>query len=628
MKNLTKTIVSIFAAALLLVLCVVAGAVAAVVVPMYFLCALAFYAFELCVAGAKDAENAVRDNLGIAHNKAVVFEVASDMPRGIKLHDIASGQCSEYRDIALQDVLRHASYDEKTSKYFFPLHREPALLVSGSGQYFFGHGETLYPVRPPASRPAYIFPPHRRRSFLNYTWMKSESDCEPVDSERAVREVVLKTDFVVTEPRSNDVKLQSDVGGSGISRVRIIAPSVVLSRTMRMIPTRVALLSPYVVPYHSESVFLRRYTALARAGVCKSGKLSEVFAFDVFKNIAQLTHILTHNRSALSELDAEFLDNSIKLAVCALEDGTLKYDAAAFAQYTRNMLLLLGLSQSNNAMFKPLTKQGKLWITSEFIYSREFQDAMISAAVASMRDSVDQGIVSREDIMENMPYLCKQISGLCEAVYTVVRAANYNNGTCEEYSLSDLTLFNIISVLNSGCSPHNLQLSSIDESSVFHSMSDVEVLRFDKLKEDALRASHQSHGDDVHSMYDMGRRVLRDRYCSDIIAYLAAHSIKRTSVRAGTMSTLCENEVLDNAIADYLQTDSVLRNHAFARNAKLELADKQECEISCDVQAEVCVFPELEYATPRSDTSLDAPKVAEVRAERRAAGLSPGAASA
>ncbi|ACZ49314.1 hypothetical protein ACIS_00760 [Anaplasma centrale str. Israel] len=615
MKNLTQAILSIFTVALLLAVCAVAGAVAVVLAPICFLCALAIYGFNLSADRVRRAMYNTENALGLPHNKKVMFGVEQDGADGIKLCDIANGQCSEYKGTALRDVLQHATYDAEKEEYFFPS-EDPALLVSGSGQHFFGYGRAVYPVQPPASRPAYLFPPQR-------TCLRFDSAVMQHMGYRAdpgsIRELVLGTNFVVTGPRSNDVKLQSNVGGSGISRVRIIAP-VVLSKTRDMNPTRVALLSPYVVQRNQKSVFLRRYTALARAGVHKSGKLSEVFSWDMHANTQQFAHILKHNRGALSESDAEFLYNSTEPV---LRDQAPECDAAALKRHAGDMSLLLGLSQSNGAMFKPLTKQGTLWLTSEFIHSRQFQDAVISASMASMKDAVDQGTVSREAIMESMPYLCKQIPGLCEAVYAIVRAAHYNNAVCEENQLGDIALHDVARAL----SKHGVQLPGVDAESAPEGMSDAEVLRLDELRGDALRASSTPLSN-VRSMHSMGRRVLRDSYCSDIIACLVARRVSSLWDSCGRpASDLCK--VSDEFVINYMTTHSVLRNHACAHGAELELADRQECDISCDVyDISMYEFRKPVRRTPASDTSLDAPQVTEVGTERRDAGLSPGAASA
>ncbi len=450
MNNIVKATVSILTAAFLITLSFVANTVAAaILVPICFMCALVFYCFELCLALTKSSINWLRDSVGFAHNKEIAFRIEPDSPNGIKLDDIASGRCNEYNGVNLQDLLvRYAHYHEAEGKYIFPQSAEPVILVSGSNQHFLGCGDTVYPVQPLMNKPASLFPPRRKTSPLSYMWMQ-DPDYGLVDERDAVREIVLKTNFVVTGPRTNDVRLQYvDGSGQNFSRVKLITPSVVMSKTKDMTPMRLALLSPYILPDDSESVFFRRYVALARARMqYNGGDIPWELEWDIRTNGRQFSRVLVYNKVTLSRMNARFLNGSLELIFKDIETRPFEYDAARVARHSRDMLLLLGLSHSGEAIFKPITKQSRLWLVSEFMHSRQFQDAVVSAAMASVTNSIDRGLTSKAAILKAMPYLCKQIPGLCEAVYTIIRAAKYNNGVCEEGELDALALYSVSNVL-------------------------------------------------------------------------------------------------------------------------------------------------------------------------------------
>ncbi|WP_447581994.1 hypothetical protein [Anaplasma marginale] len=614
MKKVAKVILSVLTTACLLALCLVVGTVYAVTVPVYFLCALVLGSFAGCVALTKSAIAWARDSVGLPHNKEVVFRIEPDSPNGIKLSDIASGRCSEYKGVDLRDALReYAFIDQGKGKYVFPA-KNPVCFVSNSGQHFLGHLDTIYPVRLPTARPAHLFPPKKADMFPYCIGGRRNNS---VDDRRFVHEFVLKTNFIVTGPRTNGVRLQY-VGGSGqnFSRVRLITPSVVMSKTKGMTPIRVALLSPYVVRDDSKSVFLRRYIALARAGVDEDGRVSNAFEKDMRANMQQFTHICAYERGALSPEDMAFMRFSMNVLRSAADDRSSECSVAALEQHSRHMLLLLGLSQSEDEMFKPLTEASKVWLMSEFIHLQSFQDAMISAAMASMASSVDKGRVSREDVLRCMPYLCKQIPGFCEAIYTIVRAAKYNNGVCEEGNLGGLPLYNIARALNR----HGVQLPDIDEDSAFAGMNDRAKGEFETFVEQISRACRPPDADDMNSMCGTGRRVLQDRRCSDAIACLIARRISYLcDSRRKPVDSLCTPATSDEFITNYIRDDPVSRGHVPERWVGLKLADRQELAIASDVDTVVYKFPGLVYPpVPEAGTSLDSSEVTAVSAESRA----------
>ncbi|AXW84008.1 hypothetical protein F0Q53_00095 [Anaplasma marginale] len=633
MNNIVKATVSILTAAFLITLSFVANTVAAaILVPIYFMCALVFYCFELCLALTKSSIDWLRDSIGVAHNKEVAFRIEPDSPNGIKLGDIASGRCNEYNGVNLRDLLRYAYYHKATGKYIFPSSAEPVILVSGSNQHFLGRGDTVYPVQPLMSKPASLFPPRRKTSPLSYTWMQ-DPNYGLVDERDAVREIVLKTNFVVTGPRTNDVvRFQcNSIAGSDISRVKLITPSVVMSKTKDMTPMRLALLSPHILPDDSESVFFRRYVALARARMhYNGGDIPWELEWDIRANGRQFSRVLVYNRVTLSRMNAGFLRGNAEFIFKNTATRPFECDAARVERHSRDMLILLGLSHSGEAIFKPITKQSRFWLVSEFMHSRQFQDAVVSAAMASVTNSIDRGLTSKAAILKAMPYLCKQIPGLCEAVYTIIRAAKYNNGVCEEGELDALALYSVSNVLRGRDKDCALDLPGVDEEHAFEGMSDREIERFDALKDSALRASHVLHGDNnnVDDMYKTGRRVLRDENCSAIIAYLVAHNVRSNGMHAGGgVFHLHTHDISDTLIVDYIRADSVLRDHAFENGAKLEFADRQELEMHPDARVETRVFREIAYP-PASGTLLDNTRVTAVGAESRAPGPVPGAASA
>lgn len=622
MKNIVKAILSILTAAFLIILSIIASAATIAVAPIYFLCVLVFYCAELCAELANAVVAWTKDSIGVAHSKEVVFRIEPDSPDGIKLSDIANGKSVEYNGVDLRGVLQYARSitDEHDSSSCYAT---PVLLVSSSGQRFLCHERTVYPVQPPIKRPAHLFPPRKKTSSLYYTCMQDRD--APVNDKGAVREIVLKTGLVVTGPRTNDVRLQfTENERSDLARVRLIVPSIAVRKTPGMTPIHLALLSPCVVSDNSESVFFRRYVALARACMGDDGELPLGLKLDIHMNMQQFVHVLTYNKGTISRMNAEFLINSVRLVDKEYKAVSPKYDMTERVQHLRRVLLLLGLSQSEETMFRPFSAQSKLWVVSEFIHSKQFQNAVISAAMASMTSSIDRGITSKEAILKGMPYLCKQIPGLCEAVYTIVRAAKYNNSACDEGELSNLALYNIANVLRTQQdSSDALDLPSVDESNAFEGMSERAVERFDALKDNAFRASHSSYDvSNVDEIYKIGRSVLRNKHCSEIIAYLVAHNIRSNGMRAGGVFHLHSHDMSDNLIVEYVKTDLAFLGHAFATlGAKLAFADRQECEMSLRVrQADVHTFPELKYPTSASETSLDSSKVTAVGAESGAAG--------
>ena len=612
MKNIVKAILSIFAAAFLIALCIVMNAAVITMLPIYFLCALVFHGAALCAALTKGVMALARYSIGLTHNKEVVFRIEPGNPGGIKLSAITSGKCVEYNGVDLRGVLQYAR--SATGEHGSPIryYTTPVLLVSGSGQHFLCYGRTVYPVQSPIERPVYLFPLRRKTSPLYYTYMQGMGNS--VNDRDTVREIVLRTNFAVTGPRTNNVRLQyGDDGGSNISRVRLIAPSVVLSKTRGMTPICVALLSPYVVPDGSESMFLRRYIALARACKGEDGGIAHGFEKDIRANMRQFAHICAYERDALSQVDTTFMRVSMN-TLQAAADRSSECSVAELEQHSRHVLLLLGLSQSEDAMFKPLTEAGKVWLMSEFIHSLSFQDAVISAAMASMRDSVDRGIVSRGDILKCMPYLCKQIPGLCEAVYAIVRAAKYGNSACEEGNLSNIALYSIANMLNR----YGVQLPGVDEDSAFEGMNDRARRDFDTFVEQISRACRLlPHSDNTSSMCNTAWQVLRDRRCSDVIACLVAHRVSSLSGFGGkSVNDLCIPTTSDEFIIDYIKANSALRDCVPERWIGLELADKQELEIPSNTDMKIYKFRGLAYPTT-SGTSLDSSEVAAAGAESR-----------
>ncbi|AXW84541.1 hypothetical protein F0Q53_00080 [Anaplasma marginale] len=591
MKNTAIAVLLILASMFLLVLCCIVGAVSAIVMPIYFMCKLACYLFKSFVAPvAQQGITTVKVLAGLPYPKEVVFEIDQDLPEGIKLSDIADGQRSEYKGVDLRDVLQYTVYDRETKVRVFQ-DSTPTCLISSSGRYFFGYGDTLYSVQyhPNALPSSSLF----RRMLL---------PCGRVGK----NVIVLKTNFAVTGPRTNDVTFEYAMLQNGITRMKLIAPSVLLNKTAGMTPTRLALLSPYVVSNNCESIFLRRYIALTRARVGGSdGEFPVAVMWDMRTNMQQFMHILTYARGALSLQDARFLRDGVRF-IQSTRNEVIKYGAAARAKHEADVLLLLGLSQSDDAIFKPITEKGKLWVISEFICSQQFQNAVISASMASVKDSISNGMVSREDILEGVPYLCKQIPGLFEIVYVLVKAAVC--GTYEEGCLNNLVLHNIRGAMRF----MDRVMPDVDAGPESGGVDGGVIRDFNALKEKAVRASELSHGGNVRNMYTIGKRILRSERCSDIIACVVAHRVSSLWDSVGQLvHDLCAHATSDELITDYLQTDSALRNYAFRRRgAGLELADRQECEISSDVGINVCKLPILECPTPASDTSLDNPEVA------------------
>lgn len=591
MKNTISAVFLILASMFLLVLCCIVGIMSAIVMPIYFLSKLACYLFTSFVTPiAKQGITVVKMLTGLPYPKEVVFEIDQDLPDGIKLSDIANEQCSEYKGVDLRDVLQYTIYNRETKMRTFP-ENTPTCLVSSSGQYFFGHGDTLYSVRyHPIVLPS--------ASLFYRVLLPCNREGNNV--------IVLKTRFAVTGLRTNDIAFEYAIPQNGITKMKLIAPSVVLNKTRGMTPTRLALLSPYVVSNSYESVFLRRYIALARARVGGSGgEFPAAVAWDIRANMQQFMHILTYARGALSLQDAGFLRDGVKFIQSARNE-VIKCSAAARAKHESDVLLLLGLSQSDEAIFKPLTERGKLWLVSEFICLQQFQNAVISAAMVSVKDSISRGIVARDDIWEGMPYLCKQIPGLCEIVYVLVKAAVYS--TYEEGLLNNLVLRNIRGTMRF----MDRVMPEVGEGPEFGGVDGGIIGRFNALKEDILRASSLSHGDNVRNMHTIGRRVLQSERCSDVIACLVAHRVSSLWDSNGqSVHDLCTCETSDELITNYVQIDSALRNRAFKRRgASLELANRQECEISSDVEIKVCKLPMPEHPAPASDTSLDNPEVA------------------
>ncbi|ASI47634.1 hypothetical protein AOV_01885 [Anaplasma ovis str. Haibei] len=621
MKKVAKVILSVLTVALLLALCLVIGAMSAATVHIHLLCSLILYSFGWCVTLTKNAIAWAKDNIGFAHNKEVVFRIEPDSPNGIKLSDIADGQCSEYNGVNLQGVLQYAICNNGTGARAFP-NNTPMCFVS-SGRHFLGCGNIIYPVQPPIKRPARLSLYWKKFKLADYTWPQDGDN--PADDGDAIREIVLKTNFAVTGPRTNDVRLQyKDNRGSNISRVRLIAPSVVLSKTGDMTPIRVALLSPYVVRDDSKSVFLRRYIALARVYGGEDGRrVAHGFQKDIRANMQQFTHICAYERGALSQVDATFMRVSMD-TLRAAANRFSKCSVAELERHSRHVLLLLGLSQSEDEMFKPLTEASKVWLMSEFIHLQSFQDAVISAAMASMASSVDGGVVSREDILKGMPYLCKQIPGLCEAVYAIVRAAKYGNSVCEEGNLSNIALYSMANMLYR----YGVQLPSMDEDSAFEGMNDRARRDFDTFVEQILRACRLlPHSGDTSSMCGTAWQVLRDGRCSNVIACLVAYRVSSLLGFSGkSVNDLCIPAASDEFIIDHIKANSAPRSCAPERWIELELADKQELEISSDTSTKVYEFPGFVYP-PASDTSLDSSEVAAVRAESRTTRLATGAVS-
>ena len=587
MKNKINAVFLILASMFSLMLCCTVGIIFAIVMPIYFLCKLVCYLFKSFVAPiAEQGITVVKMLTGLPYSKEVVFEIDQDLPDGIKLSDIANGQCSEYKGIDLRDVLQYTVYNRETKMRAFP-EDTPTCLVSGSGQYFFGYGDTLYSVR-------------YHPNILPSTFFFRGT---PLPCNRAGDSViVLKTHFAVTGPHTNDMTFEYAMPQNGVTKMRLIVPSVVLNKTRGMTPTRLALISPYVVSNSYESVFLRRYIALARACVGRSGgEFPATVARDIRTNIQQFMHILTYARGALSPQDAGFLRDGVRF-IPFMRDEVIQCSVAARAKHEGDVLLLLGLSQSDEAIFKPLTKRGKLWLISEFVCSQQFQNAIISASMVSVKNGISGGIVSREDILEGMPYLCKQIPGLCEIIYVLVKAAVY--GTYEEGCLNNLVLHNIRGTMRF----MDRVMPDVGAGPEYWGADGGIIRDFNALKEDALRASNTSHESNVRNMHAIGHRVLNSERCSDIIACVVAHRVSSLWDSSGqSVHDLCTRETSDELIVNYVQTSSALRNHAFKRRgASLELADRQECEISSDVEIKVCKLPVPDPAP----ASVDNPEVA------------------
>ncbi|WP_148207713.1 hypothetical protein [Anaplasma centrale] len=543
--------------------------------------------------------------------KSVVFEIDKDSPDGIKLRDIAGGACSEYKGSDLRGVLQHAVRDQETGEYLFPEDGAPACFASRSGSLFYGHNDTLYPVR----------------------YLSQQSGCTishkvlPVFQRKTNRAIVMGTDLVTSGPHANDVIFERGEPSGGVFKLRLLLPSVASRSTRRMNPTRIALLSPYVVSHDHKSAFMRCYLALIVSGTYRYSTIIPPMVCDIHENAREFRHVITHKRHAASEGDMELLARIVERAQRTYHDTQFRCSRAERAAFAGYISLLLGLLQSEEVMFKPITKQSKLWLVSEFICSAKFQCALVVSAVASVRRSLDRGITSKAGIMARMPYLCRQIPGLCEGVYALARVVI--DGVYEQGSLSNLTL-HLIS--QAGDTPGALPI--VSEDLAFEGMNEDEIQHFKALVLWSKIALWLNCQDDVFSIIRAeirraGRRILQDSHCSDIIAFLAVLKIQRFRMESTLqLDTVSVDTTAGVMIADYIFEESPGRDSVFARGTVLELANKQRCEVFYGTETQICERgTRRERVGPASETLLCDPVVAAAVAESRTAGPLSMAAS-
>ncbi|MFV9878241.1 MAG: hypothetical protein AB8U40_03010 [Anaplasma ovis] len=547
----------------------------------------------------------VKENFCIPRRKLVAFKIDKDSPNGIKLRDISSGACSTYEGTDLRGILQHATYDEGAGEHFFPGDALACFESSHSERLFYGHNDTLYPVQHlKLSGYAALFL-HRALSVLHREYS---------------RVIVLKTDFIVGGSHADEVIFEGSAPSRGMRRLRLFVPDVETRDTKDMNPTRVALLSPRVVPYDSKSLFLRRYVALIVASISKYERIIPALLWDIYKNAEQLTYITAHKRGILSDPDAEFLSRIVGFAQNTVCDSQFQCDRTARSACDGYISLLLGLSQSEEAMFRPMTERGRLWLISEFIRSDRFQSAVTALALASVGHSLNTGVTFKDRIMANMPYLCRQIPGLCEAVYAMVKIAT--NGAYEQGSLSNLVLYRARRA--------NRELSvlpNVDAELAFEGMSgEAEIQRFESLVNSAMSAlltDMRGNTTDTEHAFIRGlaRNVLRSSRSADIIATLTICNIQRlrtdTTLLLDAVST---DIVAGDMIAEYV-LEEAQHDPEIASGAVLKLANRQKCEIFCD--AETCIYPggiRCERARSASGTLLQSPVIAAV-VESTATGL-------
>ncbi|WP_010264322.1 hypothetical protein [Anaplasma marginale] len=594
MKNIAKTVAYTLVFASLLALCCAVVAIILVSLPIVAACVIAcYFMYSLLMPAIRSAAAKIKESCFIPYRQLIVFGIDEDSPNGIKLRDIANSTCSEYQGIDLRGVLQHATHAESADEYFFPGDELACFESSSPERLFYGYNDTLYPVR----YLGFTYPDlflHRVRSVLR----REES-----------RVIVMKTGFIVAGSRASEIISRGDSPSKGMRRLKMFVPAVESRDTKDMNPTRVALLSKSVVPYDSKSLFLRRYVALIVSSISKNGAIIPALLWDIYKNAEQLAYVTAHKGGVLSDPDTEFLARMVGFAQDAVRTPQFRCGQDERLAWDGCVSLLLGLSQSEGAMFDPVTKRGKLWLVSEFIRSDKFQSALTASALASVGHSLNSGITSKDDIMARMPYLCKQIPGLCEAAYAMAKIEV--DGVYEQESLSNVVLYNARRA--------NRELSVLPSVSRERALEDMNgagaMERFESSVNRALSLLLTSVRDgttdiDRTSIRDLARNVLSNSHSSDIIATLTICNIQRLGADITLLLGAASTDMMAGGmIAEYI-LEEARYDCKIASGAVLKLANRQECEIFFD--AETRIYPGdvlCERARLTSGTLLQNPLV-------------------